>query len=270
MGSAYTRVKRQNVWVTVSMCIIHHVGRNPDEEDSWCDEINEMEWSIADDDGASVESAFATSGNDDTYKDLAELPMENCTMAATTNSWIPPPTVVSSTHRFPSVPVDQALLSGHGAESAFMTRAMQQRWIDSMERSQQSLAALQRLSSGDDYPFQDGHVPCVVDSVPCMVPSHYQDSLPLVVSSGAWDYPAASNRAVTPVTVVVSSDDTHSSTTAVVAATAPTMPCYSTELLHEMQVLLMHRLDESMKSSQETNPFWATANLLVQVGSENL
>jgi hypothetical protein len=45
---------------------------------------------------------------------------------------------------------------------------------------------------------------------------------------------------------------------------------YSTETWQEMQALLMRRLDESMERSQATNPLWATANLLAQVGSENL
>jgi hypothetical protein len=151
--------------------------------------------------------------------------------------------------------------SGHCAEPIWSAHTQQRRWMDSMERSQQSLADLERLSSGACPPPHDCQVPHA-ETVPRSVPSRENDPLPLVVSSLPDAMDATQMHAVTPVSVC--SSDMHSN------AALNRLPHHSTELLQEMQALLMHRLDATMTRSQATNPFWATANLLAQVDSENL
>jgi hypothetical protein len=243
---------------------IHPVGNN--DEDSWCGEISEMEVSVADCD-ASIESDFLTIGHGDMDGiadseefverppvSFVERPMEHIHMNATT-LWTSPPTVMSSANRFPSVQTPSLVPSGHGAEPTLAH--VQQRWMDSMERSQQSLDVLQGLSSGF-CPFH-GHAPRI-ERVPCSVSSHEDDPLPLVVSSLPYAMDAAPMLDVTSLTVC--SSDMHSN-----AASSDTLPYYSTEVWQEMEVILMHRLDQSMKRSQATNPFWATASLLAQVDS---
>jgi hypothetical protein len=241
------------------------MSAHDNKQESWCDEINEMEVSVADDD-ASI-GDFVTSGNGDmySYEDFVERFVERpIEIAAATTLWISP------TLCFPSEQLGIAALeqSGHQcAELSIRIRIQHARWIDSMARSQQSLTALQELSTDGFGTFQDGHV-SHVETVPCTVPSHDENAPFMVVSSCALDDPAP-NRAVTPWTVVSAGkddDDAHSDTTAM----TPTSTYYSTETWQQVQILLMHRLDESMERSRATNPFWATVNLLAQAGSENL